>query len=47
MEGWFCTQSFQLTYRANDHTLTSEEVERAHEKLVKKVCRSTGGEVRG
>lgn len=41
------SMAFQLTYRANDHTLTSEEVERAHEKLVKKVCRSTGGEVRG
>jgi phenylalanyl-tRNA synthetase beta chain len=36
-----------LTYRAADHTLTSEEVERAHARLVKKVCAATGGEVRG
>ena len=41
------SMAFELTYRAADHTLTSEEVEKAHEKLVKKVCRSTGGEVRG
>ena len=41
------SMAFELTYRAADHTLTSEEVEHAHEKLVKKVCRSTGGEVRG
>ena len=33
-------------YRAADRTLTSEEVEKAHEKLVKKVLRATGGEVR-
>jgi phenylalanyl-tRNA synthetase beta chain len=35
-----------LVYRAADHTLTSEEVEKAHNKLVTKVCKSTGGEVR-
>lgn len=40
------SMAFSLTYRAADRTLTSEEVERAHEKLVSKVCRSTGGEVR-
>ena len=40
------SMAFQLTYRSNDHTLTSEEVERAHAKAVKKVCASTGGEVR-
>ena len=40
------SMAFQLTYRSNDHTLTSEEVERAHAKVVKKVCASTGGEVR-
>jgi phenylalanyl-tRNA synthetase beta chain len=41
------SMAFALTYRAADHTLTSDEVEKAHDKLVKKVCRSTGGEVRG
>ena len=41
------SMAFALTYRAADHTLTSEEVEKVHGKLVKKVCKSTGGEVRG
>ena len=41
------SMAFSLTYRAADRTLTSEEVERAHERLVKKVCKATGGEVRG
>ena len=41
------SMAFALTYRADDRTLTSEEVEAAHAKLVKKVCASTGGEVRG
>lgn len=40
------SMAFALTYRADDHTLTSEEVERAHSKLVTKVCKATGGEVR-
>ena len=40
------SMAFSLTYRAADRTLTSEEVEKAHEKLVTKVCKSTGGEVR-
>lgn len=40
------SMAFSLTYRADDHTLTSEEVEKAHGKLVTKVMRSTGGEVR-
>lgn len=40
------SMAFALTYRSEDHTLTSEEVERAHEKLVAKVCKATGGEVR-
>ena len=40
------SMAFALTYRADDHTLTSEEVERAHSKLVAKVCKATGGEVR-
>lgn len=41
------SMAFSLTYRSADHTLTSEEVDRAHKKLVDKVCRATGGEVRG
>lgn len=41
------SMAFSLTYRAADHTLTSEEVDRAHGRLVTKVMRSTGGEVRG
>lgn len=40
------SMAFALTYRADDHTLTSEEVERVHSKLVTKVCKATGGEVR-
>ena len=40
------SMAFSLTYRADDHTLTSEEVEKAHAKLVTKVMKSTGGEVR-
>lgn len=40
------SMAFALTYRADDHTLTSEEVEKVHQKLVTKVCRATGGEVR-
>ena len=41
------SMAFSLEYRAADHTLTSEEVEKAHDKLVQKVMKSTGGEVRG
>ena len=41
------SMAFALTYRADDHTLTSEEVEKVHGKLVTKVCKATGGEVRG
>lgn len=40
------SMAFSLTYRADDRTLKSEEVEKAHAKLVAKVTRSTGGEVR-
>ena len=40
------SMAFSLPYRAADRTLTSEEVEKAHEKLVNKVLRATGGEVR-
>ena len=41
------SMAYNLTYRAADRTLTGEEVEKAHTKLVKKVCGSTGAEVRG
>ena len=41
------SMAFSLTYRADDRTLTSEEVEKTHTKLVEKVLRSTGGEIRG
>ncbi|MFR7670434.1 MAG: hypothetical protein ACLU0O_06850 [Collinsella sp.] len=34
-------------YRSDDHTLTSEEVEKAHQKIVTKVCKGVNGEVRG
>ena len=40
------SMAFALTYRAADHTLTSEEVEKAHSRLVAKVCKATGGEIR-
>jgi len=41
------SMAYALTYRAADRTLTGEEVEKAHEKLIKKVCGATGAEVRG
>ena len=40
------SMAFALTYRADDHTLTSDEVERVHGKLVTKVCKAVDGEVR-
>lgn len=40
------SMAFSLTYRADDHTLTSKEVEKAHGRLVTKVLKATGGEVR-
>ena len=40
------SMAYALTYRAADRTLTSEEVDKAHAKLVKKVCAATGAEVR-
>ena len=40
------SMAFSLTYRADDRTLTSQEVEKAHGRLVTKVIKSTGGEVR-
>lgn len=41
------SMAYALTYRAADRTLTSEEVDKAHERLVKKVSGATGAEVRG
>ena len=40
------SMAYALTYRAADRTLTSEEVERAHERVVKKTASATGAEVR-
>ena len=40
------SMAFSLTYRSDDRTLTSDEVERAHGKIVTKLCKATGGEVR-
>jgi phenylalanyl-tRNA synthetase beta chain len=40
------SMAFSLTYRADDHTLTSAEVDKAHNRLLTKVLKSTGGEVR-
>ena len=39
--------AFELAYRAPDRTLTAEEVESAHDRLVRKVCAAVGGELRG
>ena len=41
------SMAYALTYRAADRTLTSEEVEKAHARLVQKVSAATGAEVRG
>ena len=41
------SMAYALTYRAFDRTLTGEEVDKAHDRLVKKVCGATGAEVRG
>lgn len=40
------SMAFSLLYRSAQKTLTSEEVQSAHDKLVAKVMRSTGGEIR-
>ncbi|MBQ9058378.1 MAG: phenylalanine--tRNA ligase subunit beta [Atopobiaceae bacterium] len=40
------SMAFSLTYRAQDRTLTSEEVDKTHTKLVEKLSRSIGAEVR-
>ena len=38
--------AFSLAYRADDRTLTTDEVEKTHERLARKVCNACGGEVR-
>ncbi len=40
------SMAYALTYRAPDRTLTSEEVEKAHARLVQKVSAATGAELR-
>ncbi len=41
------SMAFALTYRAPDRTLTSEEAENLHRRVVEKACRATGATVRG
>lgn len=41
------SMAYKLVYRAADRTLTSEEVEKTHAKVVTKVSKATGAEVRG
>lgn len=41
------SMAYRLIYRAPDRTLTTEEVDKAHAKLVKKVQSATSAEVRG
>ena len=40
------SMAFRLSYRAPDRTLTGEEVDKAHARIVEKVVKATGGEVR-
>lgn len=40
------SMAYALAYRSPDRTLTGEEADKAHERLVKKVCAATGAEVR-
>jgi len=40
------SMAFALSYRAVDRTLTAEEVQGAHDKLVRKVLGAVGGELR-
>ncbi len=41
------SMAYSLTYRSPDRTLTGEEVERVHGRLLTKVEKATGAEVRG
>lgn len=40
------SMAYALEYQAMDRTLSGEEAEKAHTRLVKKVCAATGAEVR-
>lgn len=40
------SMAYALEYRAVDRTLTTEEVDKQHARLIKKVCGATGAEVR-
>ena len=40
------SMAYRLSYRHAERTLTSEEVEKAHAKIVKKLTAATNGEVR-
>ncbi len=40
------SMAYSLTYQSLDRTLTGEEVEKTHQRLIRKVCGSTGAEVR-
>ena len=41
------SMAFSLTYRAEGRTMTSEEAEAVHKRVVEKTCRATGAVVRG
>jgi phenylalanyl-tRNA synthetase beta chain len=41
------SMAFALTYRSAERTLTAEEVESTHERLVRKVSGAVGAELRG
>ena len=41
------SMAFALEYRAADRTLTAEEVDKQHAKLLTKVAKATGAEIRG
>lgn len=41
------SMAFALAYRAPDRTLTADEVDAAHDKLVRKALGAVGGELRG
>jgi phenylalanyl-tRNA synthetase beta chain len=41
------SMAYALIYRAPDKTLSAEEVENTHSRLVRKVCGAVGGELRG
>ena len=41
------SMAYALEYRSPNKTLTAEEVNKQHERLIKKTCGATGAEVRG